>query len=901
MKFNRISLKLLLVCTSFTLPIAVMLTLMVQAKQKDINFATWEMKGNRLQRPLENMLQQVSLHRWYEARTLFGETGLSDQIASTEKAGDAAVAKVAEVMASEGVDLQFTAEGLGKRSRQEFTIEGLKNKWNDIKTKGQVATPEESEKRHKDLVMHIKTMITHAGDTSNLILDPDLDTYYLMDVTLLALPQMQDRLQEISAFVERMKNQGKMSQDERLQASVFASFLREADLDRVNASSQTALNEDQNFYGVSPTLQKNLAEGMKSNTAAIEPVIAELKALAAIANTAQFDVEKFRSISEAAINSAYAFHASSFDELDFMLQTRLNTFVADVRNAIIWTALSLLLSAMLAAAITVNLIRRIRAFNETTRKIADGDLKARNNMTSGDEIGELARSFDGMTDKIETLNAEVAIKNEELKGINANLEGMVAERTATIKTILDNVKFGFLLINKDLQVEDGFSRSCAELLNGAVKAGSSFLDVIGVSATRNAPMYKEFLNQAFEDFLPEEMTLQQMPSRVQLGEKILSLIASVVRNPDNSVKAILFTIIDSTNLEKVEKENIRHKVLVRLLKEVDAFKDFLDESRTRLGLCRKFVSSNEQGKLRAELHTLKGNTAAYDMIDLAKLIHAIEEAAKIEAGDVDRIEAAFVGFLDQNFDILGLPWNGEVQDSYAVSRGDLDGIIQRVQNSVGTDHVAMQELASWAQTIQFKTARSLIGALPDYGERLASRLGKQCKVRVENGDLRVHPEIMRPIMQSIVHLVRNSIDHGIEAPHMRHGKAEEGSINISCGEEASAWTLSISDDGQGIDGERVAAKAVANGLVPADKVAKMSLLEKCRLVFMSGVSTADAVSDISGRGVGMNAVEASVQEAGGQLDLRTKLGEGTTVFIRVPKMRGSQLGATAKQAGKKAA
>lgn len=902
MKFNRISLKLLLVCLSFSLPIAVMLTLMVQAKQKDINFATWEMKGNRLQRPLENMLQQVSLHRWYELQRQLGQEEVTAKIAASENAADAALASIQNVMNVEGVDLQFTAEGLGKRSRQEFTIEKLTSKWNDVKTKSSTMSADDSDKLHKDIIAHIKTMITHAGDTSNLILDPDLDSYYLMDVTLLALPQMQDRLQEIAAFAERMKAQGKMSQDDRLQASVFASFLREADLDRVNASSQTSLNEDQNFYGVSASLQKNLAEGMKSDGAAVEPIIAELKKLAAAPNVAKFDFDGFRQSTATAVQAAYSYHATAFDELDILLETRTKSFVADVHQAIIWTSLSLLVSALLAAGITLNLIRRIRSFSETTKRIADGDLKARNNMTSGDEIGELARSFDGMTDKIEKLNAEVALKNDELKGINANLEGMVAERTATIKTILDNVKFGFLLINKDLHVEDGFSRSCAELLGDGVKAGARFLDVIGVAETRNAPMYKEFLAQAFEDFLPEEMTLQQLPSRVQLGEKILSLIASVVRNPDKSVKAILFTIIDSTNLERVEKENLRHKVLVRLLKEIDAFKDFLDESRTRLGLCRKFVGSNEQGKLRAELHTLKGNTAAYDMIELAKLIHVVEDGVKVEAADVDRIEAAFIGFLDQNFDVLQLTWNSDAAESYPVSRGDLEGIIQRVQDSVGTDHVAMQELATWAQTIQYKTARSLIGALPDYGERLASRLGKQCKVRVENGDLRVHPEIMRPIMQSIVHLVRNSIDHGIEPPHLRKGKPEEGSINIACGEDNASWTLTISDDGHGIDTEKVAAKAVANGLVSAEKVAAMSPSEKCKLIFLSGVSTADSVSEISGRGVGMNAVEASVQEAGGLLDVQSTIGAGTKVVIKVPKVRGSQLSnSSAGHSNKKAA
>lgn len=890
--FNRISLKILVVCASFTLPIAVMLNLMIAAKQKDINFALWEEKGDLLQRPLEKVLQALSHQRDFALRAANGED-VGEKLIANATSVDESISSVKKAMAVVAEDLQFTTEGLGKRQRQEFTVERLEAKWLEAKSASKTLSFEDVDKVYKDLSLHVRTMITHAGDTSNLILDPDLDSYYLMDVTLLALPQTQDRLQEINSFSLRMAKQNNFTQADRVQASVFASFLREADLDRINASSQTSLNEDQNFYSVSESLQKNLSAGMKSNAAAVEPVIESLRQLASAPDLKSFDFVGLLTRIQIANDSLYTMHAMAFDELDTLLHRRMDLIQGDVQKAIVWTSVSLAISAILAFLITANIIGRVKKVNETAKEIAEGNWSTRVRMASGDEIGELARSFDRMTDKVEGLNREIALKNEELVGINGNLERIVAERTATIKTILDNVKFGFILVDRNLNVQDGFSKSCLDLLDKGLSAGASFLRTIGVAGTRHEPMVKEFLQQTFEDMLPEEMTLHQLPPRVQLGEKILSLQGNSIRNDKNEVVAILFTLIDATSLEKMEKENHRHKVLVRLLKEQDSFKDFIEETKIRLHLCRKFLGNNEQNKVRGELHTMKGNTSAYDIVDIAKMIHEIEDSLKIAASDIDRIEAAFIGFLETNFDVLQMQWSGDSVEKFAVSRNDLDSILDRVRTSAGTDTRAVAELTNWAAEIQLKSARSLIGSLPDYGERLAIRLGKPCKIRVEGGDTKMNPEVLRPIMQSLVHLVRNAIDHGLEAPYERGAKPEEGVIELRCTAEPNQWKLVISDDGRGIDIDRVAAKAVAAGHISADKVKTMNAKDKCKLVFLSGVSTSEEVTEISGRGVGMSAVSSAVLEAGGQLDIDTTPGSGTVISIIVPKIRAA--------AGKKAA
>jgi two-component system chemotaxis sensor kinase CheA len=136
-----------------------------------------------------------------------------------------------------------------------------------------------------------------------------------------------------------------------------------------------------------------------------------------------------------------------------------------------------------------------------------------------------------------------------------------------------------------------------------------------------------------------------------------------------------------------------------------------------------------------------------------------------------------------------------------------------------------------------------------------------------------------------IHLVRNSIDHGIEFPIDRRSKPEAGTISISCGESQYSWTIEITDDGSGINTQVLTQKAISNGLVSAKDVIKMSEKQKYRLVFLSGLSTADTVSDISGRGVGMSAIEVSVKDADGDLDIDSTPGLGTKITITIPKLR----------------
>ncbi|MCK8601548.1 hybrid sensor histidine kinase/response regulator [Desulfoferrobacter suflitae] len=167
---------------------------------------------------------------------------------------------------------------------------------------------------------------------------------------------------------------------------------------------------------------------------------------------------------------------------------------------------------------------------------------------------------------------------------------------------------------------------------------------------------------------------------------------------------------------------------------------------------------------------------------------------------------------------------------------------------------------------------------------IARDLGKEVQLKISGEDVELDRKLLEAINDPITHLVRNAIDHGIEpaAVRKRLGKGEIGSIQLRAFHQAGQVIIEVSDDGGGIDTESLASTAVAKGFVADDQVKRMSLREKMNLVFLPGLSSASDVSEISGRGVGMDVVRNNIDNLGGVIDLDSLPGKGTRIRIKLP-------------------
>ena len=179
---------------------------------------------------------------------------------------------------------------------------------------------------------------------------------------------------------------------------------------------------------------------------------------------------------------------------------------------------------------------------------------------------------------------------------------------------------------------------------------------------------------------------------------------------------------------------------------------------------------------------------------------------------------------------------------------------------------------------------NLFLGLPRMVRDLSAELGKQVLVDIEGGDVELDREMIEMIRDPLTHIIRNAVDHGIEKPadRLKVGKREIGLLSVSARQSGNQILIDIHDDGRGIDGKKLVEKAIANGVVDKSEGAQLSPREQLALIFEPGLSTAKEVTAISGRGVGMDVVRSNVERIGGIVEVDSRLGEGTSMTLRVP-------------------
>ena len=205
--------------------------------------------------------------------------------------------------------------------------------------------------------------------------------------------------------------------------------------------------------------------------------------------------------------------------------------------------------------------------------------------------------------------------------------------------------------------------------------------------------------------------------------------------------------------------------------------------------------------------------------------------------------------------------------------------------------VPLQRLSNVTAELQegvMKTRMQPIGnawqKLPRIIRDLASELNKEIELEMHGADTELDRQVLDLIKDPLTHMVRNAADHGLEAPAARQGagKPPKGVIRLAAFHEGGHIVIEIADDGRGINAEKIKAKAIAAGVASEAEIEKMSEAQLRKLIFAPGFSTADAVTSISGRGVGMDVVKTNIELIGGTVEIHSEQGQGTTFTISLP-------------------
>ncbi len=380
-----------------------------------------------------------------------------------------------------------------------------------------------------------------------------------------------------------------------------------------------------------------------------------------------------------------------------------------------------------------------------------------------------------------------------------------------------------------------------------------------------------------EGFMPFEVLVDQMPHRIERDERVFEVGLRPVTDGDD--RWLLLIIRDTTAREAHAKAEKESKELIRIVQTISrdraGFIEFMEEMDRLLDIVS--TADVPRDELLRALHTVKGNAAIFGFDSFAEDCHAIEtrlsSADESPRDELNRLDPTWREALNK----IEVFISETSEDFLHVERDEFRALVHGIRINLSQTEL-LDMLRQW-RNIPAKRRLDRIGQQID---RIAKDLGKRVKVEIDDHQARIPEDFLKQFWPSLVHVVRNTMDHGIEPPEERDasGKTSVGHVTVTA-ELGDDFVLRIEDDGRGIDWQKIRMKAQERGLKAS---CKNDLVEA---LFASGISTRDQVGEISGRGVGMGEVRSQAERAGGTVDVESSAGNGSAFVFRFPRPESS--------------
>ncbi|MDQ3231385.1 MAG: ATP-binding protein [Pseudobdellovibrionaceae bacterium] len=501
-------------------------------------------------------------------------------------------------------------------------------------------------------------------------------------------------------------------------------------------------------------------------------------------------------------------------------------------------------------------------------------------------------------ERSEQLNQDLHIKNAEVRDLNASLEVKVLERTAEVRSLMQHIPQGILTIVEGGIIGQNFSAHLPELTGRSDIAGQSFKEMIfdRSELSRNAidQAWQSILASLGEDVMNFEVNIDNLPTEFAYHgthPMVLKCTWNVELDAQDTVKRILVTLLDvTTEVEARRKLDAKNKEfnIVRQLLDIgtNKAKQFFSSGHQLLSENERLIGSApvdvETVKiLFVNMHTLKGAARTLQLAEISEVFHLVESyyADILRNGvliEMDKLQSDFKPALKifgqyevVNRDVLG---RTEDDSKVIIDRDFLERNFQILNFLDGTDTLDsnLQDVIHDNRDELIKLIFMSLPLMLDDTLKQANRIAKDLQksephISIDMADILINHRQEIAIKNAFVHLLRNSLDHGIELPDVRisKGKDPRGHIKLAAVEEDNLIQLRFEDDGAGLDIARLRQKGLALQLIPANA----SVQEVAGLIFHQGMSTANAVSQVSGRGVGMDAVRRFIEAESGRVEL----------------------------------
>jgi two-component system chemotaxis sensor kinase CheA len=546
------------------------------------------------------------------------------------------------------------------------------------------------------------------------------------------------------------------------------------------------------------------------------------------------------------------------------------------RTAVLVGAAALALGALLAYFVARSLGRRIGAIATVASAVTAGDLEQAPVTVEGrDEVALLAEAFNSMLARMRGLLQQIrsaALEEQE------RLERLVQERTreldarnASLTLILDNVGQGFL--KADLKGRIAQERSAiVDQWFGEPAPNEHVWDYLGRTFVGEALRVQICWEALSEEWMPLDLRIDQMPWELKHGERYFGFEYKPIFDGE-TLASVLIVISDNTLSvqQRLAKENEQELIQsVRwLLADRSGFEDFLAEAGDLVAAIQD-DGGDRVTRMRL-IHTLKGNSAIFGLGSMARTCHDIETRMADSDDDLPAPERQRLQTVWERLRERIEPFvRGRSSEQLHVTRADYEQVLGGVAGRARHSHIT-QLLRSW----ELEPTEGRLRRLAEYAQGLAERLGKSpiC-VQVESNDVRLDSDEWSAFWRTLVHVVRNAIDHGLLSAEERAqaGEAGEGKLVLRSEMRAGLLRIEVQDNGRGVDWKRVAEAARRKGL-PADTREDLE-----HALFADSVTTNDEVTLTSGRGVGLSAVRQICDATGGRVRVESTGGGTRFVF-----------------------
>ena len=460
----------------------------------------------------------------------------------------------------------------------------------------------------------------------------------------------------------------------------------------------------------------------------------------------------------------------------------------------------------------------------------------------------------------------------------------LARRNADMRLVLDNVAQGFVTIDRrgvpspecSRAFERTFGSRDVERAPGSRDVGETLFDRFGVKSPEFAEMSRVSWGEVTDGVMPLALTLEQMPRDLATDEgnfRAAYIPIGEGETPDRFLVVVTDVTAEVRQLRAESHLREEMRLFERVMTNRSVVKGFFGEG-TELVAAITSGHVEDMIELKRMLHTLKGNSALCGLDSVAALCHDLEtqvaerneyppskELAKLR----DRWSS-----LSANLERLTGARHGVVE----VDEPQLRALEAAVRRGASTTAIL-----AMVRGLELEATHAHLAHFAAQARGIAERLGKSLEVRIEGGDLRLDPRHWASFWSAFNHTVRNAVDHGLESSGERasYGKSPIGIVTLRTVVRDERFVVEIADDGRGIDWDALARNAEARGIAAGTPEKVQAAL------FRQGVSTAVEVTDLSGRGIGLGAVQAATQQLGGRLEIQSARGLGTTLRMTFPK------------------